>query len=181
MLALAEFLVSEARILETGGEQARKEVKDQIPSERVKDASAMARELRWRLKFASGYTSDDDYSQVMHKWHEGMNGHKRKRMDSGAPELESGSFRNFKPKTWDKVVKKVTEDDTIRTRGKAPGIDDNWREEWTAWNGEGEFEGDEVGVKRYREIVVKVRRTAKGVERQRIERVVEEWRWGDEE
>jgi len=60
MLALTEFLVSEARILEHGGEQGKKEVKDQIPSERVKDAPAMVRELRWRLRSAAGYSSDDE-------------------------------------------------------------------------------------------------------------------------
>jgi F-box/leucine-rich repeat protein 10/11 len=178
MLALAEFLVSEARILERGSEQAKKEARDQIPSDRVKDAPAMARELRWRLKFAAGHSSDDDCSQVIRRAKEGVNGNKRKRVDSGSPGLDARQFRNFKPKYWDKTMEKTTMNDTVRMRGKAPGTDDGWEEKWTTWEA-GVDGGEEAVVKRHQEIVVKVRRTAKGVERQRIKRTVEDWKWDD--
>jgi F-box and leucine-rich repeat protein 10/11 len=170
MLALAEFLVSEARILERGSEQAKKEAKEQIPSERIKDASAMARELRWRLKLATGYSSDDDRPHANRKGREGMNGNKRMRIDSGSSDQDSGRFRNFMPKSWDRVVEKTRENETVRMRVG------NGEDQWAGW---GEEDGEEVEVKRQRETVVKVRRTLKGVERQRIERVVEEWVWDD--
>jgi F-box/leucine-rich repeat protein 10/11 len=179
MLSLAEFLVSEARILERGSEQAKKEAKDQIPSERIKDAPAMARELRWRLKAAAGYSSDDDGPPAIRKGKEGMNGNKRKRMDSGSLELDSRHFRNFMPKSWDRVMEKTTENETVRMRVKVPGSGDDWKEQWSGWDKDGDEDGDEAEVKRQREIVVKVRRTLKGMERQRIERVVEEWLWDD--
>lgn len=175
MLALAEFLVSEARILERGGEQAKREVKDQIPSERIKDAPAMARELRWRLKSAAGYSSDDDRPQGTRKGREGTNGNKRKRIDLGSSEL--GHFRNYMPKRWDRVVEQMTDDETVRMRVKAPGNEENWKEQWGGWNKDEDEDGDEAEVRRQRGIVVKVRRTLRGVERQRIERVVEEWLW----
>ena len=57
---LAEFLVSEARTMERGTDQTKKEAKDQVPGDRIKDAGAMARELRWRVRLAGGYESDDD-------------------------------------------------------------------------------------------------------------------------
>jgi F-box/leucine-rich repeat protein 10/11 len=180
MLALAEFLVSEARILERGSEQARREAKDQIPSERVKDAPAMARELRWRLKSAAGYSSDDERPPAVRKGKEGMNGNKRKRIDSDSPELDSGHFRNFMPKSWDRVVEKKMDKETVRMNVKAPGDGDDWTESWSGFDKDcRDEEGDEAEVMRQGEIVVKVRRTTKGLERQRIERVIEEWVWDD--
>lgn len=49
---------------------------------------------------------------------------------------------------------------------------------WLDWNKEllGSAE-DGVAVNRKRHVVVKVRRTAKGLERHRVERVIEEWDW----
>ena len=180
MLALAELLVSEARILERGSEQARKEVKEQIPSERIKDAPAMARELRWRLKSAAGYSSDDDRPIAIRKGKEGMNGNKRRRIDSGSSELDSGHFRNFMPKSWDRVVETMTEKETVKMSVRAPGDGDDWTEAWSGWDKDGdEVDGGEAEVRRQRETVVKVRRTLKGLERQRIERAVEEWVWDD--
>jgi hypothetical protein len=176
MSALAEFLVSEARILERGNEQAKKEAKEQVPSERIKDASAMARELRWRLKLAAGYSSDDEQPQANRR---GMNGNKRKRIDSGSSELDAGRFRNFVPKSWDRVVEKTKENETVKMRVKAPGNRDDWKEEWVEWEKDEDEDGNEVEVRRQRETVVKMRRTSKGIERQRIERVVEEWLWDD--
>lgn len=177
MLALAEFLVSEARILERGSEQAKKEVKDQIPSERIKDGPAMARELRWRLKSAAGYFSDDDRPQGNRKG--GLNGNKRKRLDSGSSEVNSRRFRNFMPKSWERVVEQATENETVRMKMKVPESGEDLKEEWGEWDKDGDEDGDEAEVRRQREIIVKVRRTLKGMERQRIERVVEEWLWDD--
>ena len=57
---LAEFLVAEARVMEKGTDHAKREAKEQVPGDRVKDAPAMARELRWRVRLAGGYESDDD-------------------------------------------------------------------------------------------------------------------------
>ena len=179
LMCLAEFLVSEARILERGSEQAKKEAKDQIPSERVKDAPAMARELRWRLKLASGYSSDEDRPQAIRRGRESMNGNKRKRVDSASSETPSGRFKNFMPRSWDRVVETSSDNETVRMRLKAPGNGEDWKEQWSGWDKDGDEDGDEVEIKRQREVVVKLRRTLKGVERHRIERVVEEWVWDD--
>lgn len=176
ILALAEFLVSEARILENGSEQAKKEVKEQIPSDRVKDAPAMARELRWRVKHATGYLSDDDSSTTNHR--AGPNGNKRKRMESTTPENEAPvRFKNFQPKKWDGVKEEDAVNETNVLRGRPP-IKDEWVEEWTTMASDLSVEGEEAEVKRRRETIVKVRKTSRGLERQRIERVVEEWTWG---
>src|ERR1700730_14607994 len=46
---LADFLVSEVRTMERGLESVRRDVRDQVPNDKVKDAPAVARELRWRV------------------------------------------------------------------------------------------------------------------------------------
>ncbi|KAF9456493.1 jumonji superfamily protein [Collybia nuda] len=179
MLSLADFLVSEVRILEGGSEQAKKEVKDQVPADRIKDASAMARELRWRLRHLSGYSSDDDTTQGFRK--EGsINGQKRKRNASSSPELYDNrvSFKNFKPKHWDGSVITVIQDGRSTLQGRPPGNRDNWTEDWLGKTEEVEG-GSEAQVDRRSETMVKVRRTANGLERQRIERVIEEWVWNE--
>ncbi|KAG6865888.1 hypothetical protein C0991_010969 [Blastosporella zonata] len=169
MSKLADFLVSEVRILESGNEAAKKEVKDQIPADRVKDAAATARELRWRLRLAAGNASEDESSKAK------TNGSKRKRTTSMSPALEESSemFRNFRPKGWDKVVETSTEAETKAEKGRRPEGED-WTELWTTTDGGGEDVG-EVRVQRHSSI--KVRRTATGIERHRIERVVEQWKW----
>jgi F-box/leucine-rich repeat protein 10/11 len=174
ILALAEFLVSEVRILEGGSEQAKKEVKDQIPAERIKDAPAMARELRWRLRLSAGYSSDDDASQGGRKV---TNGHKRKRAESNSPGLHENParFKNFKPKYWDASTM-TAEDEKIVLRGQRPGDGDNWAEGWLDTADKTDV-GNEAQVNRRSETVVKVRKTSNGLERQRIERVIEEWVW----
>lgn len=178
MLALAEFLVSEVRVLEGGSEQAKKEVKDQIPADRIKDASAMARELRWRLRHSAGYLSDDDTSQSSRKENTTMNGNKRKRITSSSPESHDNLtlFKNFKPKHWDASATKIVEDERSILRGRPPGNGDDWAKDWlgTMDSMDGEHEAQ---VLRRSETIVKVRKTEKGLERQRIERVIEEWEW----
>lgn len=175
LLALADFLVSEARTLEGGGEAAKKEAKDQIPSERIKDAPAMARELRWRLRLAAGNLSDDEGLRPR-KW---TNGNKRKRVLSASPALHDQvePFKNFKPKVWDSVIEKSTRDEPRVERAPHPGNVENWVEQWinSAHNADDQSENAEV--KSRRDVVVKIRRTANGVERQQIERLIEEWTW----
>jgi len=175
MYALAEFLVSEARTLERGSEHAKKEVKDQIPSDRIKDAPAMARELRWRLRLAGGYTSEDESLQVRKGK---TNGNKRKRATSASPALDGTSppFKNFKPKVWDSMVEKSADLVMKLERGRRPQDDDNWVEHWTDPNGD-HVDGEMAEVTSRRHATVKIRRTVNGLERQRIERVVEEWKW----
>jgi len=40
-------------------------------------------------------------------------------------------------------------------------------------------EEDEATVESCQEVVIKVRRTTKGLERQRIERTIEDWTWAE--
>ena len=168
ILTLAEFLVGEARILESGSDQAKKETKEQVPVDRVKDAPAVARELRWRVKQALGYSSDDEGSGSGRRPGAGS---KRRRIED---EEEPSVFRNFKPRPWDAIVSKTEDAQTsdVKMPPVEPG-DDDWTQRWT---------GDEIGgetdgkVSRRRELVTKVRRTGREkIERQRIERTVEEW------
>ena len=56
--ALSEFLVSEARAMERSPESVKRDIRDQVPGDKVKDAPALARELRWRVRLAEGYTRD---------------------------------------------------------------------------------------------------------------------------
>ncbi|KAK7689190.1 hypothetical protein QCA50_007881 [Cerrena zonata] len=178
---LADFLVSEARAIERGTEQAKKEAKDQVPSERVKDPGAMARELRWRVKFASGYTSDDETSHHKRKGKGTASssvaslGEKRKRGVEDDEELRP--FRNFKPRLWDKVKEVPVKDETRSLKRKRVVDLDPWV---GGEDLEEEEEGEEATIRRRTNVVVKVRKTAKGLERQRLERVTEEWVWGDE-
>ena len=44
--ALADFLVSEARTMERGSDSAKRQAKEDVPGDRIKDAPALARELR---------------------------------------------------------------------------------------------------------------------------------------
>ncbi|KAG5635423.1 hypothetical protein H0H81_011313 [Sphagnurus paluster] len=175
MSALADFLVSEARLLESGSEHAKKEAKEQMPSDRVKDGPAMARELRWRLRLAAGYSSEDEDSFSKPRK---ANGNKRKRVPSTPPTLEgsSGTFKNFVPKRWDSMVEKSTEMETTSERGRRPEDGNEWVDRWTS-DIRDDGDGEPAQVKTRRHTCIKVRRTAEGLERQRIERVVEEWSW----
>lgn len=175
ILALAEFLVSEARIMESGSEPARKEAKEQIPVDRIKDAPAAARELRWRVKQTLGYHSDDE--GVSKPKNTILAGTKRRRVDD---QEDAPHFRNFKPKPWDSVTTTTAEESQHVLKAPKPKEDDD---DWTrsyVIDGDLEMddvEGEEAQVNSRREVVIKVRRTAKGLERQRIERTVEDWRW----
>ncbi len=56
-------------------DKARKAIHDRIPSDVVKDAAGLARELRWRVKSMAGQDSEDEATQPIP---EGKRGKKRK-------------------------------------------------------------------------------------------------------
>lgn len=187
LVVLADFLVSQVRILERGADQAKKEVKEQIPTDRIKEPISMAREFRWRLRHAAGYLSDDEEPGPMYKAKEladsSANGGKRRRIDTGGSiklaEDSDARFKNFKPKVWDGLVenKDVRSGEVIRAL-KPTMSDETWTKWWLEHSETtGGLGGEEAQVERQREVVVKVRRTAKGLERHRIERVIEDWVW----
>ena len=174
--------MSEARILETGTEQAKKEVREQIPADRIKDAPAAARELRWRAKLALGYSSDDEGTGGTRKAKKAATppiGFKRKRVEDHD---EIAHFRNFKPKPWDAVVAVKKEANQTRvSKAARPSDGDEWTSRWITEvevKDEAEEE-EEATVESCQEVVVKVRRTVKGLERQRIERTIEDWTWAE--
>ncbi|KAJ7231465.1 jumonji superfamily protein [Mycena haematopus] len=172
LLALADFLVSEARILEHGSDQAKKEAKDQIPADRVKDPAAVARELRWRLRLAAGNASDDEGAAVK------PNGAGVKRKRTAEAEDERPRFKNFKPRRWDSVVAKSDEGETRVVKARKPTEDEAWKEQWVQWPiDEVENDASDAQVKSRTETIVRIRRTGEGLERQRVERVVESWEW----
>jgi hypothetical protein len=185
--ALAKYLVSEVHIMERGTEQAKKDTKEQVPTDRVRDPAALARELRWRAKLAGGYTSDDDASSQATKdgkaipnghLGNGINNNKRKR----APSEEAGNKRNFRPKLWDAMVEHPIQRDEWVLKVKKPDDGPDWKDAWTDLDAERseDVDGEKVDVTRQKHSVVKIRRTSNGLERHRIERVVEEWSWGEE-
>jgi F-box/leucine-rich repeat protein 10/11 len=175
ILALAEFLVSEARILESGTEAAKREAREQIPVDRVKDAPAFMRELRWRVKQAMGYHSDDEGSGIRSRGTTTLAGTKRRRVDD---QEDGPQFRNFRPKSWDSVVTAAAEDSQRVTKALRPTEDDaEWTKAFSSDDVKEVEEGEEATVSSRKEVVIKVRRTAQGLERQRIERIVEEWKW----
>jgi len=175
--ALAVFLVSEVRIMERGSENAKRDAREQVPTERVKDPAAMARELRWRARLAAGHASDDEGNGAQRMTAatngHGVNGSKRKRLDSE----ERSVFRNFKPRAWENVKEDVTLNETRESKGVRPEEGEEWKEHWVKWRDDTDGGGEPADVNRRQHVVVKVRRTLTGVERQRIERVVEEWVW----
>jgi hypothetical protein len=180
--ALSEYLVSEVRVMERGTENAKREAREHVPTERVKDPAAVARELRWRVRIAAGHGSDDEGTgaQVATTNGLGVNGNKRKRLDSENGE-DKPNFKNFKPRVWESVKENVTESETRELKGRRPENGEEWKEHWIEWKDEVEDEGEPVDVNSRQHVVVKVRRTVNGVERQRVERVVEEWTWKSKE
>ncbi|KAF5358557.1 hypothetical protein D9756_001773 [Leucocoprinus leucothites] len=184
IMALAEFLVSEARIMEHGSDAAKKEVREQIPSDRVKDAPVVARELRWRLKLAMGAASDDESTKKPEKTNGHVNGMKRRRVESEGLEESVGvqRFRNFKPRVWDREGRKEEDLGTETVKVARPGVGDGWSDVWMDGDDKmmGSPEDAEAQISRQRTVVVKIRKTNKGLERQRIERTAEQWEWPGE-
>ena len=174
--------------MERGNEQAKKTAKDEVPGDRIKDAPALARELRWRVRLVNGYTSDGDVRSrrklqpngVSNGSSSGSATKKRKRSEEEADvEEASQMFLHFKPRRWDGVVTYPAEKEVRTIKSKEPAGDETeWTESWTvATDIDMREDGEDAMVERRREVVVKVRRTAKGLERQRIERTLEEWTW----
>ncbi|KAK7466936.1 JmjC domain-containing histone demethylation protein 1 [Stygiomarasmius scandens] len=172
--SLVDFLMSEVHTLEQGAEHAKKEVREQIPHDRIKDAPALVRELRWRVKHASGYTSDDEDEPGRQ-----LSSLKRKRKRSESVSGDVPRFRNFKPKGWDKVVESCGEPEQLTLRLRRPDNDEEWTEKWIedAQTNGGEEVGEEASMQRTNITIVKVRKTADGLEKERIERRVERWTW----
>lgn len=189
--ALAGFLVTQVRIMERGSEQAKRDAKEQVPTDRVKDPAAVARELRWRARQAAGYSSDGEElaTKDMANGHVG-NGDLSKRKLAQSEDREElitqSNKRNFKPRLWDAVVERPLGQERRVLNALKPGGQDDWKAPWVEWGdgmGDGVTEtvdGQEVAVTKRRNLIVKVRRTVNGLERQRVERVVEEWIWTDE-
>jgi hypothetical protein len=172
--------------MERGSEQAKKDAKEQVPGDRIKDASALARELRWRIQLAAGHPSDDEGPRRQDSKMV-VNGHtneaKRKRTTSENIEGSPVAFKNYKPRLWERVVRDLVENEKRMVKARRPLGDENtWAKDWTEWRAKltDVDDGEEVDVNTRRDVIVKVRRTANGVERQRVERVVEEWSWSDD-
>lgn len=167
ILSLADFLVGESRIIERGVEAAKKESKESIPGEKVKDAPALARELRWRVKHALGYMSDT----------EGENTHTNDDQSRGVIQSSVAVFKNFVPKKWDRVVDEDVGEELTKVRAMRPDSLDEWVTTWAdGWKDDGAGEAE---VLKRRKVMFRVRKTESGIERQRIERTVEDWRWTD--
>lgn len=185
--ALANFLVSEARAIERGNDHAKREAREQVPNDRVKDAPALARELRWRVRLARGESSDE----------EGRGHRKAIKANSSVDSLSNGAgtkrkrspvtentamFRNFKPRQWERIINDPVQHDSRIAKARRPAPNsDEWTARWTEWNdvdgGKIEEGAEEAQVERRKDVVIKVRRTEKGIERQRVERVFETWVW----
>ncbi|KAH9955595.1 jumonji protein [Russula dissimulans] len=183
---LADYLVSEVRTMERGPESVRRDIRDQVPNDKVKDAPALARELRWRVRLAQGYTSDGDHPGRARAREPVTkdNGRKRKRDPEFSPTTRGDSgFRNFQPKIWDALAEEQEEGVRHLTVQQAQDIG-SLVEDWTDRKEEPTgsqmvVNGEKVEVGRRRQVVVKTRRTVHGFERQRVERVVETWSWDD--
>ncbi|KAH9946403.1 Clavaminate synthase-like protein [Epithele typhae] len=184
--AIAEFLVQETRTMERGTDAAKRQAKEEVPGDRIKDPHAVARELRWRARHAAGYASDDD-SRGHRRTKTAVNGdtsangasHKRKRTGVDASEDGSELFRNFKRPGWEKVEEQKPEKESALARAPRPKPGTSqWTDAWASWEAVADGpDGEDAQVERQREVIVKVRRTARGLERQRVERVLEEWTW----
>jgi hypothetical protein len=175
ILALAEHLVSEVRMLEKGSEHSRKETRDHIPSERIKDAPAMARELLWRARLLLHGSASDE--EAVNNDFGNFKGGKRKRSTESPGVDDSSSFKNFKPKKWDSSTEKVLEKELRTVRLSRPE-DEKWKERWSEWRTlEDEGDAQLAQVTHFRDVLIRVRKTSRGLERQRIERTVEELVW----
>lgn len=213
--ALARFLVSEARLIENGDHRAggskssdgvtparRRETKEAVPGDRVKDAPALARELRWRVRLAAHGSSDAEDDSAESSTRAGA---KRRRKEAAEVNGENGHIspirlRNFEPKRWDALEAHSTEQERTRRRtlngcirppvssvGAETDGEGKWAQSWLKFDdldGGKEDTGMDVDVEnsqpeivKKREEMVRVRRTERGLERQRVVRTVELWEW----
>lgn len=180
--------------MERGTEHARKEAKEQVPGDRVKDAPAVARELRWRVRLANGYTSDDDMKHRRKPTTTTVssvalpNGTTKKRKrghEDGGLEEPHDTFMHFKPRTWDVIAAHPVQREEKILKAPKPALDaTDWSKDWVEWTESpelpaGDSEVTDAMVEQRRDVIIKVRRTERGVERQRVERLLEEWVWTD--
>ncbi|TCD67652.1 JmjC domain-containing histone demethylation protein 1 [Steccherinum ochraceum] len=188
--ALADFLVSESRTMEKGADPAKRESREQVPGDKIKDGPALARELRWRVRLAEGYASDEDSHTRSLKKRKGLSsngdaastsgaGSKRKRISEEHDDSRTAMFRNFQPKGWDVIEDKAgqKEEKTIRKR-KVDDSGEDWKHAWSQETVDADDEAEEEAtVTSTRSVLIKVRRSGKGIERHRVERVLEDWTW----
>ncbi|KAG8959428.1 JmjC domain-containing histone demethylation protein 1 [Tulasnella sp. 419] len=192
--SLADFLVSEARLLEgrgNGNENLRREAKEHVPGDKVKDAPALAREFRWRVRLLLDGESGDEVPKAKNA-DRSRNGTpsyakntKRRRVarSGSTPEEEEhgegtmakrskrdGMFKNFEPKTWDMV----RTSDTNAGHGTVHTIDGvKPPKEWEL----GERHNEEGTLEKEEFEVVRLRRLDEGgYEREKVIRIRETWR-----
>jgi F-box/leucine-rich repeat protein 10/11 len=127
--ALAGFLVMEARTLERGSEIAKKEARENVPADRVKDPSLLARELRWRVRSAAGVDSDaelggdDDDAIVPIKRDATRDTSRKRRRDDASGPL----FKNWQRPEWNNIENTPLREmhDTLKVEDDAEG-DMSW-------------------------------------------------------
>ncbi|KAH7907975.1 hypothetical protein BJ138DRAFT_1158714 [Hygrophoropsis aurantiaca] len=183
--ALASFLVSEVRVMERGSENAKREAKEQVPADRVKDSAAVARELRWRIRISAGASSDDENLGRLSKNTvlngpsiNGLGAKRKRAYQNGAVQ-----FKNFQPKTWDEIDELPQQSKQKTVRARHPKSSNSWHQEWIEWDGslgEGGDSDPQASVESVREVTLKVRKTDRGLERHRIDRIKEKWVWVEE-
>lgn len=187
LLALSDFLVSQARLIESGADPARREAKESVPGDRIKDAPAVARELRWRVRLALEAPSDDEGGGGKK-----VNGHghangakaahatKRKRETSNGSDARSEprNFRNFRPKAWDEERREPGESEkkVVQVKREDVPMGELVADGTTLVASEG---GEEGEYESKSEVIVRARRVDVDgrvvIERQRITRLVETW------
>ncbi|KAG8907568.1 JmjC domain-containing histone demethylation protein 1 [Tulasnella sp. 417] len=193
--SLSDFLISEARLIEsTANDSTKKETRDMVPPDKVPDAPALARELRWRLRLLLDGESGDEKPTKQANGHgiaanggarnkrsgssNAAAGNKRKRLanDERAGSQETmlsdsagGIFRNYTPRPWESVKKT---EGAVSRRSAVP-LPEDWEVVGVGSSRVGELETR-------RDSVVKVRRVEgeKGkviLERETIVRTKEVW------
>lgn len=164
--------------MEKGSDVSKREAKEQVPSDRIKEPPTVAREFRWRVKQLLGEDSADEAVSIK-RVNGTVNGAKRKRGPEG--EEEFVRFRHFAPRTWaESVTKKGTNSKRTTVARRPDDQDTSWAGKWADWDGVGttdEHGESEAVVGVQSDVVIKIRRTERGLERQRIERTIERWDW----
>lgn len=180
LVELMDFLMSEVRLIEgVGNDVGRKEAREMVPGDKVKDPGALARELRWRLRVAVDGESGDEGGLRSRSGAATKHTTSRKRKRTASERLDDGllvsresstaasdiarssMFRNFTPKPWDSV--NTTKGNVVRSFGEKAPVD---------------F-GFETGTMESRaDAVVKLRKLGDGrmVEREIVTRVREVWK-----
>lgn len=178
MSALADFLVGQVRIMEGGSEQARREAREQVPADRVKDAAVVARELRWRVRLAMGTPSDAE-GPKKGAAHGVFSGMKKRKRESPADARDAILFRHFLPKIWDRVEREMEGGERKSMRVRRP--DDEALMRMLAGTETMEDVEEEACVESRGESVRRIRRYevdgALVVERQVVRLSVSRWTW----